>query len=470
LTPSSDIYIRVQIPMQASLSMYTCGECNNGCGEDSSTISFQCGHYWPEACISKLDVRQAYLCEAGHELKEFTADEDGYSCSMCHKKFPEGKTRLGCRQCDFDACNNCLKFVEVAPYDGTSFFFDHMEKCPKCTWICSDWVKNTLAGKPSQDCCRVTKNGGWCPHPHIDLRYSSQQARLNPKRQRASKRLRDKRRAEAEAEAEAEPPASAEAAVQTEFGSSWEASTQASSGTQSPEESRFDFENAEACLHSLKNPMRMQNDSDADSPERRAANVTQSILLERHLTVLFEQSAGFTPQAQAFIRMSMSFDPEWPPFMGLVEASCVTNQTDAEALAEVLQKVQPSRLILYQISHLTGQPPLLGHVAFQLCQDLFALKNCEFHGLQVQDLPSVEAFLNRCQAPRCTLCGSNFQAEDVLDLRQRASAQVVIEVVEAELGAVLGYRAWEKLQRRPVNTQKQYDEMIARNKERALSL
>mmetsp|Transcript_1713 Transcript_1713/g.3446 ORF Transcript_1713/g.3446 Transcript_1713/m.3446 type:complete len:171 (-) Transcript_1713:308-820(-) len=165
--------------------------------------------------------------------------------------------------------------------------------------------------------------------------------------------------------------------------------------------------------------------------ESRQANASLAILLERHLTVLFKQSAGFTPQAQAFIRRSMSFDPEWPPFMGLVEASCVTNQTDAEALAEVLQKVQPSRLILYQISYLTGQPPLLGHVAFQLCQDLFALKNCEFHGLQVQDLPSVEAFLNRCSAPRlCTLCQSNFEAEDVRDLRQRVVAQIVIEVVE----------------------------------------
>mmetsp|Transcript_106287 Transcript_106287/g.200114 ORF Transcript_106287/g.200114 Transcript_106287/m.200114 type:complete len:369 (+) Transcript_106287:73-1179(+) len=368
--------------MQASLSMYTCGECNNGCGEDSSTISFQCGHYWHESCLSKLDVRQA-------------APYNGTSFFLHHTE----------------------------TYNGISVFVHPVEKCPsdcpRCTRICSNWVKTTLAGK--EPCCRVAKNGGNCQHPHIPLRYSSQT--LNPKRQRASKRQRDK--------AKAGSPASAEAAVRTESESSGEATTDASAGTQSPEESRFDFENAEACLHSLKNPMRMQNDSDADSPERRAANVTQSILLERHLTVLFEQSAGFTPQAQAFIRMSMSFDPEWPPFMGLVEASCVTNQTDAEALAEVLQKVQPSRLILLKVEHLTGQPPLLGHVAFQLRQDLFALESCEFHGLQVRDLPSVEAFLNRCQAPRlCTLCQSNFQAEDVRDLRQRVVAQIVIEVLE----------------------------------------
>jgi len=360
-----DIYVRVRIPMQASPLMYICGECNNECGKDSSTISFQCGHYWHESCLSKLDVRQA-------------APYNGTSFFLHHTE----------------------------TYNGISVFVHPVEKCPsdcpRCTRICSNWVKTTLAGK--QPCCRVAKNGGNCQHPHIPLQYSSQT--LNPKRQRASKRARDK--------AKAGSPASAEAAVQTESESSGEATTDASAGTQSPEESRATSEERIAMM---------------GIAESRQANASLAILLERHLTALF--SNGFTPQAQAFIQRSMSFDPDRPPFRGLVEVSCVTNQTDAEALAEVLQKVQPSRLILYQISYLTGQPPLLGHVAFQLCQDLFALKNCEFHGLQVQDLPSVEAFLNRCSAPRlCTLCQSNFEAEDVRDLRQRVVAQIVIEVVE----------------------------------------
>jgi len=54
-----------------------------------------------------------YQCPADHELKQFVTDEDGYSCSRCNLDFPEGTTLHGCRICDFDACEICVKTMKV---------------------------------------------------------------------------------------------------------------------------------------------------------------------------------------------------------------------------------------------------------------------------------------------------------------------------------------------------------------------
>jgi len=51
-------------------------------------------------------MNRAKVCPKKHKLKQFTGEEDGYSCNLCSKYFNQV---YGCRICDWDACEKCLK-------------------------------------------------------------------------------------------------------------------------------------------------------------------------------------------------------------------------------------------------------------------------------------------------------------------------------------------------------------------------
>jgi len=51
-------------------------------------------------------MNQAKVCPEKHKLKKFSGEEDGYSCNLCSKYCDQV---YGCRICDWDACEKCLK-------------------------------------------------------------------------------------------------------------------------------------------------------------------------------------------------------------------------------------------------------------------------------------------------------------------------------------------------------------------------
>jgi len=51
-------------------------------------------------------MNRAKVCPKKHKLKQFTGEEDGYSCNLCSKYCDQV---YGCRICDWDACEKCLK-------------------------------------------------------------------------------------------------------------------------------------------------------------------------------------------------------------------------------------------------------------------------------------------------------------------------------------------------------------------------
>jgi len=51
-------------------------------------------------------MNRAKVCPKKHKLKQFSGEEDGYSCNLCSKYFDQV---YGCRICDWDACEKCLK-------------------------------------------------------------------------------------------------------------------------------------------------------------------------------------------------------------------------------------------------------------------------------------------------------------------------------------------------------------------------
>jgi len=56
--------------------------------------------------LAKQKMRRAKVCPKKHPLKTFTGDVDGYSCNLCSEMCDQV---YGCRKCDWDACEMCLK-------------------------------------------------------------------------------------------------------------------------------------------------------------------------------------------------------------------------------------------------------------------------------------------------------------------------------------------------------------------------
>jgi len=56
--------------------------------------------------LAKQKMRRAKVCPKKHPLKTYTGDVDGYSCNLCSEMCDQV---YGCRKCDWDACEDCLK-------------------------------------------------------------------------------------------------------------------------------------------------------------------------------------------------------------------------------------------------------------------------------------------------------------------------------------------------------------------------
>lgn len=56
------------------------------------------------------------LCLPGrHPLTRFTTESAGYGCDSCGGRLPKGSTLHGCRECDFDLCDNCFREPKTRP-------------------------------------------------------------------------------------------------------------------------------------------------------------------------------------------------------------------------------------------------------------------------------------------------------------------------------------------------------------------
>lgn len=50
------------------------------------------------------------FCPAGHTMRIFETDQDGWSCSRCQSTKLRGSQMYGCRQCNYDLCISCHEF------------------------------------------------------------------------------------------------------------------------------------------------------------------------------------------------------------------------------------------------------------------------------------------------------------------------------------------------------------------------
>eukprot|EP01065_Artemidia_motanka_P021299 TRINITY_DN2546_c3_g1_i1.p1 TRINITY_DN2546_c3_g1~~TRINITY_DN2546_c3_g1_i1.p1 ORF type:complete len:1016 (+),score=253.23 TRINITY_DN2546_c3_g1_i1:108-3155(+) len=47
-------------------------------------------------------------CPSGHALERHPIPDEGYGCDECQKELPQGTVVLGCKECDWDVCDDCL--------------------------------------------------------------------------------------------------------------------------------------------------------------------------------------------------------------------------------------------------------------------------------------------------------------------------------------------------------------------------
>jgi len=51
-----------------------------------------------------------YTCDEDCPPKWYIAYKDGLGCDICRKRFKKGDRMFGCRTCNWDCCENCMKF------------------------------------------------------------------------------------------------------------------------------------------------------------------------------------------------------------------------------------------------------------------------------------------------------------------------------------------------------------------------
>lgn len=81
-------------------------------------------------------------CPAGHPLRSFKTDSDGYLCNSCKNAFVAGTVLHGCRQCDYDVCYDCLGKIQgdwtyIGKFSHPEFGASPIEivvKMPDLTW------------------------------------------------------------------------------------------------------------------------------------------------------------------------------------------------------------------------------------------------------------------------------------------------------------------------------------------------
>lgn len=59
--------------------------------------------------IDDVDRNEDKKCKKGHCLTAFQTPKFKFYCEECQKLFPMGTTLYGCRQCDYELCEACVK-------------------------------------------------------------------------------------------------------------------------------------------------------------------------------------------------------------------------------------------------------------------------------------------------------------------------------------------------------------------------
>lgn len=98
------------------------------------TVSCDSPHY--------SDQETSVECPGGHKLSLFqTTGGGGGACDGCMKPIPKGTSMYGCRTCDYDVCQRCIKTLEDLPvpwsyHSHRQEEMDYPAESPK--WIRTD--------------------------------------------------------------------------------------------------------------------------------------------------------------------------------------------------------------------------------------------------------------------------------------------------------------------------------------------
>jgi len=118
-------------------------------------------------------MNRAKVCPKKHKLKQFSGEEDEYSCNLCSKYFNEV---YGCRICDWDACEECLKSRSSKNKDSSG-----SAKSKK-----GGKVKKSEGGKTKEedDTCweymkGTCRRGSRCNWKHIDEPLDMEMSEMN---------------------------------------------------------------------------------------------------------------------------------------------------------------------------------------------------------------------------------------------------------------------------------------------------
>lgn len=58
-------------------------------------------------CIKPSKISDSKKCKNGHDCVAFETPRPGFGCDDCEKSFPAGTMLYGCRECNYDLCEDC---------------------------------------------------------------------------------------------------------------------------------------------------------------------------------------------------------------------------------------------------------------------------------------------------------------------------------------------------------------------------
>jgi len=67
----------------------------------------------PSPPVGRSD-KKSDTCPLGHALEHHRATRDGYFCDVCHQTLNLNQSLWGCRSCDYDKCEQCVKAAGIA--------------------------------------------------------------------------------------------------------------------------------------------------------------------------------------------------------------------------------------------------------------------------------------------------------------------------------------------------------------------
>jgi len=66
-----------------------------------------------ESSKSEIIPKLKYKCTKGHEMKQIIVKDQGFTCNLCATVQTKSDIVYGCRECDYDLCETCLKSVTI---------------------------------------------------------------------------------------------------------------------------------------------------------------------------------------------------------------------------------------------------------------------------------------------------------------------------------------------------------------------